>query len=130
MDKKPETAASSCAITSTPLLDDLVSSADRLAEYCVKTYFGYQVVAYTTANSLKHYSLFPWNFAIRDEFRWRHYYGIPNKVETRAKALRRAWYRAKWLKDGTYDQHYKPFPSNPKLTLDAHGASVRSEETP
>lgn len=101
------------AVPSTALLADLVPSADSLAEHCIKSYFGFQVVAYTTANSMKHYSFFPWNFAIRDEFGWRHYYGIPNKVETRAKALRRAWYRAKWLHDGTYGQHYsKPFPAN------------------
>lgn len=95
------------AIPSLPALASLVSNGDELKDACTKTYFGHLCVAFTTRNSLKHYSAFPWNFAIRDGEVWHHYYGIPNKVETRAKALRRAWCRAKWMHDGTYGDHYK-----------------------
>jgi len=94
-------------VSSGALLASLVGAGDDLMEHCTKTYFGRLCVAYTTRNSLKYYTAFPWNFAIRDGNGWHHYIGIPNKVETRAKALRRAWYRAKWMHDGTYDKHYK-----------------------
>lgn len=90
-----------------PQLASLVSKGDELRDACTKTYFGHVCVAFTTRNSLKHYNPFPWNFAIRDGDGWHHYYGIPNKVETRAMALRRAWHRAKWMHDGTYGDHYK-----------------------
>lgn len=88
------------------LLASLVSEQDELMEHVEKTYHGYLCVAYTTRNSLQYYTAFPWNFAIRDGHGWHRYFGIPNKVETRAKALRRAWHRAKWLHDGTYGDHY------------------------
>jgi len=90
-------------------LKNLLPDGDELVEHCIKEYFGYSVVAYTTRNSLKYYPAFPWNFAIYDgdSDTWRHYYGISNKVETRAKALRRGWHRAKWLHDGTYHEHYR-----------------------
>ena len=89
------------------LLDGLVAGDDdELVEYCVKEYFGYQVVAFTTANSLRYYRHFPWNFAVRKKDAWVHFWGIPNKVETRARALKRGWHRAKWMHDGTWRQHY------------------------
>jgi len=94
-------------VSSGALLASLVSDKDELRDVCMKTYFGHLCVAFTTRNSLKYYDAFPWNLAIHDGGGWHHYYGIPNKVETRAKALRRAWYRAKWMYDGTYGDHYK-----------------------
>lgn len=86
---------------------NLVGEGDSLKDFYCKKYFGYMVVAFTTENSLKYYSLFPWNFAIQKGKGWIYFIGIPNQVETRSKALRRAWYRAKWLKDGTWNNHYK-----------------------
>lgn len=50
---------------------------------------------------------FPWTFTVTppDEETY-HFHGIPNQCRTKASALKRAWYRAKWLASGTFDQHY------------------------
>lgn len=49
---------------------------------------------------------YPWRFAITHEGKQRNYVGMPNSVDTKAKALKRAWYRAKWISTGEYDQKY------------------------
>jgi len=84
----------------------ICGDGNELVDCCAKEYFGYLVVAYTCTNSIRWYRSFPWNFAIYDEGAWVHFWGIPNKVETRRKALKRGWYRAKWLSNGTWRQHY------------------------
>ena len=50
----------------------------------------------------------PWRFAVTHEGRRSRYSGVPNYVETKAKALKRAWWRAKWMAEGTYSDRYKP----------------------
>jgi hypothetical protein len=69
-------------------------------------YFGINCRAFTTPGSEESYSMFPWSFEIEFEGKLIQYSGIPNMVETKEKALKRAWYRCKWLAEGTYDQHY------------------------
>ena len=67
-----------------------------------KTYFGCTVTAMrrgTTPNI--------WMFKIeRDGSSWE-FYGVPNYCYSVASALRRGWWRAKWIAEGTYDQHYQ-----------------------
>lgn len=68
-----------------------------------KEYFGCRVY-------LHHYktTVYPWAFSIRDQNGVLHHYaGIPNRCETEHSALMRAWWRCKWLADGTYNQYYK-----------------------
>ena len=84
----------------------ICGDGNELVDCCAKEYFGHLVVAFTCTNTLRYYRHFPWSFAIRDGDAWLHFAGIPNVVETRAKALKRGWYRAKWLHDGTWNQHY------------------------
>lgn len=70
-----------------------------------KTYFGLQIRAWREENTNHPY---PWSFEITDsEGKTKRYGGIPNMCETSAQALKRAWYRAKWISDGTIDQKYR-----------------------
>ena len=48
----------------------------------------------------------PWRFAVTHKGKKREFIGVPNYVETKAKALKRAWYRAKWLDSGEYHNRY------------------------
>ena len=51
---------------------------------------------------------YPWRFAIIDGNNKEHMYvGMPNYCETRHSAIMRAWWRAKWINDGTIGNHYK-----------------------
>lgn len=87
------------------LLSKLVKN-DIVTRYDIKEYFGRKVIAFTTINSQNHYSCCPWCFAIEHAGNILKFYGMPNQVETKAKALKRGWYRAKWLHDGTWNEHY------------------------
>lgn len=69
-----------------------------------KVYFGLRVVAFK-AND---WSPFPWEFYVFAKDGNKHQFlGIRNKCETSRAALRRAWWRAKWLADGTFSERYK-----------------------
>lgn len=72
-----------------------------------KSYFGLSCRIYTTSNSEKYYPDFPWNFEIEYNGKLLSFGGIPNMVESPQKAMKRAWYRAKWLVDGSYNSRYK-----------------------
>jgi hypothetical protein len=86
----------------------LATSDHNVLESATKEYFGSKVTAFRTENSQKYYPAFPWCFSIEDlNGIIRHFNGMPNHVETRAKALRRGWWRAKWLCNGTWNKHYK-----------------------
>lgn len=55
---------------------------------------------------------YPWLFTVKTPDGTLHrYVGVPNQCATAQSALRRGWWRAKWLADGTYDQRYTPIPS-------------------
>ena len=88
------------------LLSKIVKD-DVIVTYDVREYFERKVIAYTTKNSNKYYSSFPWCFAVEHKGKIQNFYGIPNYVETKAKALKRGWYRAKWMHDGTWNNHYR-----------------------
>ena len=57
-------------------------------------------------NSEKWMPSYPWRFSIMIEGQRHFYAGLPNKCETKASALKRAWHRAKWLKEGSYHSRY------------------------
>lgn len=65
-------------------------------------YFGLKVVVYKTLDE----SLYPWRFKIFHNDRVILYFGVPNYCESKASALKRAWYRCKWLTNGEYDNRY------------------------
>lgn len=48
----------------------------------------------------------PWRFQVVHEGKTRTFAGVPNYLETKAKALKRAWWRAKWLSTGEYHKRY------------------------
>lgn len=79
---------------------------DRVAESHIKIYFDCEVTAFTTVNSLEYYPAFPWRFSIKHEGKVREYSGMPNYVETKRRAWKRGWYRAKWLSEKTYFNRY------------------------
>jgi len=71
----------------------------------IKKYHGCEVIAKKVDYGFDH--PYPWTFEIIDsDGTKRSYYGIANKCRSAASALRRGWWRAKWLADGTYDQRY------------------------
>ncbi|MEN6536307.1 MAG: hypothetical protein ABFD89_21805 [Bryobacteraceae bacterium] len=49
---------------------------------------------------------FPWRFAIAYKGTRHVFAGIPNQCATRRAASMRAWWRAKWLEDGTFGRRY------------------------
>ena len=53
------------------------------------------------------YRSVPWRFSIKEPNgkEWQ-YIGIPNYCTSKLSALRRAWYRVKWMREGTVNQHY------------------------
>ena len=78
--------------------------AFRFPEPARRVYFGCTVVAYQPPYPCRAY---PWMFKIRTpEGRELTFAGISNRCGTRASALRRGWWRAKWLANGTFDQRY------------------------
>lgn len=50
---------------------------------------------------------YPWRFAVTYRGVRHEFSGIANKCATRRAATMRAWWRAKWLENGTYDQRYR-----------------------
>ena len=79
---------------------------DFTLEAETKEYFGYSVTVYRTENSEKWMPSYPWRFSIMIEGQRHFYAGLPNKCETKASALKRAWHRARWLKEGSYHSRY------------------------
>lgn len=79
---------------------------DFTIEAVTKIYHDCEVTAFRTENTEKYYRSFPWRFSVKYNGVRHGYVGIPNYVETKAKALKRGWYRAKWFKDGVYHNHY------------------------
>ena len=49
---------------------------------------------------------YPWRFEITFRGVTHGYGGIPNKCATRREAAARAGWRAKWMREGTYGDHY------------------------
>lgn len=83
---------------------------NKKTTYCesyTAQYFGLNVRVYTTENSLYYYSAFPWMYEIEFNGKLIHFTGIPNYLETKRKALKKAWYRAKWLSENTFNEKYK-----------------------
>lgn len=69
-------------------------------------YFGLEVKVWKIEDNVHPY---PWRFAIydyRDGYSKYEYHGIPNQCETKRSALKRAWYRAKWIVEGTHNKKY------------------------
>jgi hypothetical protein len=73
-----------------------------------RTYFGGYVVE-TNHNGVSWHP-YPWGFNITEPSGARHVFaGIPNQCETRHAALMRGWWRAKWMRDGTFNERYVPY---------------------
>lgn len=72
-------------------------------ETVTKQYFG--CIVTVSHNGLEWHSL-PWTFTVKSGDSTYTFYGIPNKCSTVRQALRRAWWRAKWISEGTFEKHY------------------------
>lgn len=73
-------------------------------------YFGCKVTVWRIRGPV--WACAPWRFSIVDQNGTkRTFTGVPNYLESKKRALKRAWWRAKWLANGTYTNHYKPQPS-------------------
>lgn len=70
----------------------------------VRHYFGREVTATKTGEDWHPY---PWTYTINDNGTLHSYVGLPNKCETPQSALKRAWWRCKWMSEGTYGNRYK-----------------------
>jgi hypothetical protein len=81
---------------------------DTILDSHTSEYFGCSVTAFVTENTNENYPAFPWRFEINTpDGKNRKYWGMPNYVETKRKALKRGWWRAKWLAEDTYSKRYK-----------------------
>lgn len=68
-------------------------------------FFNINCEVYTTPYS---YQSYPWSFRIQDSNgKWIEFAGLPNKCATVRSAMMRAWYRCKWIAEGTFDERYK-----------------------
>ena len=50
---------------------------------------------------------YPWRFAITHKGKRIEFTGVPNYCVSKVQAAKRAWWRAKWLNEGTYSARYK-----------------------
>lgn len=53
------------------------------------------------------HSPFPWRFSVEYKGIKHQFSGIPNYCKSKHSAICRAYYRAKWLTEGSFDEHYK-----------------------
>jgi len=89
----------------------------------VKTYHGHHVRAFVP-DGMPSWHPYPWRFDVERPCGTKHVFsGVPNQCETRASALRRGWWRAKWMADGTFEQRYVAIDLKARL---AQGADERS----
>lgn len=73
-------------------------------------YFGCKVTVWRIRGPV--WACAPWRFSIVDQNGAKRIFtGVPNYLESKKRALKRAWWRAKWLANGTFTNHYKPQPS-------------------
>ncbi len=86
-----------------PKSDPVIIKTDEI----VKTYFGCTVSVFK--NQFTKDSIYPWIFTVEHQGNVRQFGGGPNSCLRRAQALKRAWYRAKWLSEGVWDEHYVSF---------------------
>lgn len=49
---------------------------------------------------------YPWRFRIYWKGQWWEFLGTPNYCQTKHQARMRAWYRMKWMRDGTFLDRY------------------------
>ena len=71
----------------------------------VRTYFGCRVEASRAGPPWHPY---PWRFTVTEPDGKEHaFVGIPNQCATARSALRRGWWRARWLADGTFPLRYR-----------------------
>lgn len=68
----------------------------------VRRFFGLRCWTYIPPYPTPSY---PWMFRVEDHI----FCGIRNKCATRLSALKRAWWRAKWIQDGTFADRYGTF---------------------
>ena len=71
-------------------------------------YFGCEVTAYRTDNTEEYTPAYPWRFTVKHNGKRHFFYGLPNKCHSKASALKRGWFRAKWFTDGSYNKRYSP----------------------
>ena len=72
-----------------------------------KRYHGCKVVAFIPIHC-PDWHPYPWSFRVTDsEGVIRMFAGTPNQCASRRSALRRGWWRAKWLSEGTFSQRYR-----------------------
>ena len=72
----------------------------RLAEY-----FGCKVEVWRIKGP--YWGSYPWRYAVTYSGQRREFSGVPNYLETKKAALKKAWWRAKWMHDGSFSERYK-----------------------
>lgn len=68
-----------------------------------KSYFGCEVIV---TQIPQEWHPFRWRFSINRDGQTWDFCGVPNYCESARQAFRRAWWRAKWISEGTFDKHY------------------------
>lgn len=68
-----------------------------------KTYHGCEVSAWMVEDR----QCYRWQFSVTRDGIQRVFIGVPNYCETARQALRRGWWRAKWINEGTFGERYQ-----------------------
>lgn len=69
------------------------------------TFFGLKVEVFHNSESWHPY---PWRFRVhKQDGKTITFAGLPNQCETARSAMMRAYHRAKWISDGSYDKRYR-----------------------
>ncbi len=76
---------------------------NEAVESHVTVYFDCEVTVWRTSGLWPSY---PWRYAVTYKGKKREFSGVPNYLETKKAALKKAWWRAKWLSDGTFGSRY------------------------
>ena len=67
-------------------------------------YFGCEVDVWRIKGP--YWGCYPWRYAVTHNGKRREFSGVSNYLETKRSALKKAWWRAKWLDSGEWDRHY------------------------
>jgi len=86
-------------------IDEMIpKDNDTPVETYEKEYFGCKVKVWRIKGP--YWGSHPWRFCITHNGKTHNFTGVPNYCISKMQALKRAWWRSRWLDSGEWDKHY------------------------